>query len=435
MQLLEQLLIEETQAQARYYQDQVGGASEAVWTDLLRGPSPTPTLETLDTLSIQSAPVTAATGATAAGSQDGSWRLRHKRTQSSCLPTANDDVGLGSGSRPVSSPPGSPPLVVAASHGSSPTAAAASPSVGLASQHHNHHHRSVSLHATPPPVSLSRAASSPHYSRSSLATSPSIASYTSFRGHPTNLSSSNPSLRGSHQSLMPQTPPPIRPASLYVPFVGCVDAPRPPPGQAAREVLNALSYAPTGESYNIGGEIVGVDAVNGRETATSPLLSPRLRRKTSKKLAVVPASPKLKSKSNSLASLMGGGPASPRPSHYSQFDFSTRAASSLAGGRTGSSPLPPYSSSPLPPPFSPSSTSPSSFLNHSENSPLKVTHPPVIHPPPDLVQMITRESFPSLAGHGGSGSATSLPLLFSGSPLSEHHTPLASIKENSPYRN
>ena len=68
--------------------------------------------------------------------------------------------------------------------------------------------------------------------------------------------------------------------------------------------------------------------------------------------------------------------------------------------------------------------SPSSFLNHSENSPLKVTHPPVIHPPPDLVQMITRDAFPP-----------SSPLMYSHSPLAElQGTPLASIKENSPYR-
>ena len=240
----------------------------------------------LDNMSVHSAPAVTLNG------DSGSWKLRHKRTQSSCLPATD------SSPRPVSSPPDST----------------------LPGSPAPPHYGSVSLH-TP----VFRTLSTPH-SRSSLSTSPSITSYMSHRGAPF-LSSSNPSLLGSQQSLVPQTPPPIRPASLYVPFVGCVDAPRPPPGQAAREVLNALSFAPTQDSY--------------ASDPTSPALSPKLRHTRSKKLTVVPQSPKLRSKSSSLVSLMG--PSSPGPP-------STNTTSPRGPPPPSSRGPPPHSTSRPPPP-------------------------------------------------------------------------------------
>lgn len=349
-------------AQVRYYQDQVG-VGQPAWAELLRGPTellPMQDTEEHDDISIQSAPVDHSSP------QEGTWRISHQRTQSSCLPS----------SRPVSTP--STSRMLTATQSASPPTKQFTP-VSRSSSAYSGSSRTL--------------APSP---RSSLSNSPSMISYMS--NH-----SSNPSLLGSQPSLIPPSPTPTRPLSLYVPFVGCVDTPRPPPGQAAREILNAMSYAPTQDSYSPG--------------PRSPPVSPRPRSRNNKPLPLIPQSPRLKSKSTSLASLLGSS--SPRPS-YHQYDLAplSRSSSSLQN-RTGS-PVPAYTSSPIPP-LSPL-LSPSNPINHSENSALKLTHPPVIHPPPDLVQMTSRDSIQSSPG------------MFHNSSHDVQTAPLESIKETSPYR-
>lgn len=42
----------------------------------------------------------------------------------------------------------------------------------------------------------------------------------------------------------------IRPRSMYVPFVGCVQSPILPPGKEARDILKALSFSPTPENHS-----------------------------------------------------------------------------------------------------------------------------------------------------------------------------------------
>lgn len=173
-----------------------------------------------------------------------------------------------------------------------------------------------------------------------------------------------------------------RPHSLYVPFHGCVD---PPPGRAARDILHALSFAPTSSSECC------YESSQG-SLASSGSLSPHML------LPSIPQSPhskpknlRLKSKSSSLATLISISPNSnvslETNSKIGPFilplSYSTQELV-----QTGiSSPLLPTTptsddrKTPTEPVYSP--TNP---LNNSENRALRVTHPPVIHPPPDLVQ-------------------------------------------------
>ena len=142
------------------------------------------------------------------------------------------------------------------------------------------------------------------------------------------------------------------------------------PGQAARDILHAMSYAPTHESFS------------SDETQHITPISKLFK------------SPRLKSKSSSLVSLIG--PVSPRM---------TRAS-----GSTCSLVQLPISSS-----FSPNHPS-----NNCENSCLLMSHPPVIHPPPDLVQM-TASSLPSQSVRLMSSDIT-------------HQSNLEMIRESSPYK-
>ena len=203
------------------------------------------------------------------------------------------------------------------------------------------------------------------YSISRPTSSPTPSSYSSVSPF-----TSRHSLTSSQPSLTPQSPPVPRPKSLYVPFVGCVDAPRVPPGQAARDILHAMSYAPTHESFS------------SDETHHITPISKLFK------------SPRLKSKSSSLVSLIG--PVSPRM---------TRAS-----GSTCSLVQLPISSS-----FSPNHPS-----NNCENSCLLMSHPPVIHPPPDLVQM-TASSLPSQSARLMSSD-------------NSHQSNLEMIRESSPYK-
>ena len=200
-------------AQAKYYQEQGGGAE--IWSDILH-----PNIDGVDSpdnVSMKSCPVNEI-------SNNIQFLPHHKRTKSACLPVRP----------PRSSRPLSHQLPSSSSSFSSTLT------------------RPVS---TPPPFS-----SSPLYS-------------------------SRVSLTSSQPSLVPQSPPVPRPQSLYVPFVGCVSAPRAPPGQAAREILQAMSFAPTHDSFT------------STEDNQLPAILPRSSR--------VFRSPKLKSKSSSLVSLIG----------------------------------------------------------------------------------------------------------------------------------
>ena len=206
------------------------------------------------------------------------------------------------------------------------------------------------------------------------------------------LNSSRYSLTASQPSLVPQSPPAPRPQSLYIPFVGCVEAPRAPPGQAAREILQAMSFAPTHESFT------------STEDNHIPNIPPR-RSHTFR-------SPKLRSKSSSLVSLIGA--VSPKMSK--RFDSNiSNSTNSLTQPLT-------------------SLYSPCHPVNNCENSCLKVTHPPVIHPPPDLVQMTASTTSSSMSPQILRSSHLSTKMLDCQSTPNGLQSQLEMIRESSPYQ-
>ena len=138
-----------------------------------------------------------------------------------------------------------------------------------------------------------------------LSSSPSSYSTTATRPATPPLYSSRFSLTASQPSLVPQSPPTPRPESLYIPFVGCVEAPRAPPGQAAREILQAMSFAPTHESFT------------SAQDNHTPVIPPRR--------SLTFRSPKLQSKSSSLVSLIGA--VSPKMSKRFDSNISTSSTS------------------------------------------------------------------------------------------------------------
>lgn len=126
----------------------------------------------------------------------------------------------------------------------------------------------------------------------------------------------------NHQSLP-------RPKS-YVPFQGCVEIEPPQPGRAARDILHALSYAPTQDSFS-------------QPPPSPPPTPPKM-------------IPLTRTKSSSFASLICTQvlPEKLDPVLYVQ---------------TESEPV----------------YAPTNPLNHPENRAIYNAHPPVIYPPPDLV--------------------------------------------------
>lgn len=194
-------------------------------------------------------------------------------------------------------------------------------------------------------------------------------------------------------SSLPSSPLPSlsssRPSSLYVPFRGLLPSPPAPPGQAARAVLQALSYAPTHESY--GGDS---SSPLSQQAPPSPL-----------PLRASHYSPKLRSKASSFSSLLSSSPLSSRPSTPL-----SRSSTALLS-RTASPPL----------------VAPTHPSQHASLSPLLVTHPPILHPPPDLVTS-------SLLHRSSSRHSSSHPSLSASSPLPWEVAPsLASIREASPH--
>ena len=228
-----------------------------------------------------------------------------------------------------------------------------------------------------------------------LSSSPSSYSTTGTRPATPPLYSSRYSLTASQPSLVPQSPPTPRPQSLYIPFVGCVEAPRAPPGQAAREILQAMSYAPTHESFT---------STTTTEDNHTPAIPPRR--------SFTFRSPKLKSKSSSLVSLIGA--VSPK--------MSKRFDSNISNSSTSlTQPLP-------------SLYSPCHPVNNCENSCLKVTHPPVIHPPPDLVQMTAVTTSSSFSPQVSRNSQLSSKILDYQNPSNVLQSQLEMIRESSPYQ-
>merc|ERR1719510_1090228 len=245
-----------------------------------------------------------------------------------------------------------------------------------------------------------------YYTREEEGEEPSWAQLLQFSYSPSPSSVSR-SLRGGERrrsrstclppttSSLPSSPLPSlsssRPSSLYVPFRGLLPSPPAPPGQAARAVLQALSYAPTHESY--GGD--PSSPISQQAPSPSPL-----------PLRASHYSPKLRSKASSFSSLLSSSPLSSRPSTPL-----SRSSTALLSTRTASPPL----------------VAPTHPSQHASLSALLVTHPPVLHPPPDLVTS-------SLLHRSSSRHSTSHPSLSASSPLPWEVAPsLTSIREASPH--
>ena len=165
---------------------------------------------------------------------------------------------------------------------------------------------------------------------------------------------SRKSLTNSQSSLTAPRP------KSYVPFQGCVETPSPLPGRAARDILHALSYAPTHESFSI-------------ETQQKQLSISENLNHQRHKIKGGP-NPLLKSKSSSFASLM---------CHQIVPDELNCTAPPILINplQTAISKNPVmYVHTELEPIYAP--TNP---LNHPENRAVFNGHPPVIYPPPDLV--------------------------------------------------
>ena len=158
-------------------------------------------------------------------------------------------------------------------------------------------------------------------------------------------SSSNYKLSSSASTNSMHTLP--RPKS-YVPFQGCVETPPPPPGRGMHEILHALSYAPTHESFS-------------EETQSSNLL--RIPPPT----ITQPIPPQRKiaqvKKSRSFASLMC----------HNVPDETNFGIDPVLYVQTENEPV----------------YAPTNPLNHPENHAVFNVHPPVIYPPPDLVPSST----------------------------------------------
>jgi len=197
---------------------------------------------------------------------------------------------------------------------------------------------------------------------------------------------------------VPSPPPPARPRSLYVPFIGCVDKPPEPPGRAARDILHALSYAPTSSSQGSLSSSRSSGGASSSWASSAGSVSP----KYSHVLPCIPQSPPrdLRSKSSSLATLISVSPPPSTPSAAAQPTVALRLHRRLHHGQLPLS----YSTQELiqfmtPSPLGSGSTldedgqsgrrrrfeepvySPTNPSNNSENRALLTAHPPVIHPP------------------------------------------------------
>ena len=377
-------------AQSVYYQDIfVGDGSDPAWRDILcapKEPSLTPTFST-PTSTVSSASQLS----TVIGSTAGGW--------------------LGTG-RPTPSPP---------CHNSP-----SSPNFPRRA------YDNISVRSAPPLCRSSSAQIGCSPSPTFLRHRRNWSSATSQLTATSQLKSFNLTTSASTSAIFSRSPPMARPQSLYVPFKGFVEqAPTPPPapGRAARDILNALSYAPTQDSFSAETRQLALDEEKGyNEWSKSCQLhkpQPQPARSSwsySPKLPCIPQSPKskLRAKSSSMAALAMDQTSPkiirPRP-RYPPNVFPDR-------------PPPPYCQAIQKFPYSYSTTdivctsaptspipmemfranltsaterielsdfvpiySPTNPLNHAENVALLVSHPPVIHPPPDIVANSPSPSF------------------------------------------
>ena len=230
-------------------------------------------------------------------------------------------------------------------------------------------HDNISIHSAP---TLTRSTSGGHHVMTA-SPPPAVRLRKWTKGHNrlANSASTNSLTRkslptsGSQTSLM--TP---RPKS-YVPFQGCVETPSPLPGRAARDILHALSYAPTHESFSAQTQQSCAHAET-QQHHQPKIISDNHRGKHGSSRAS--NYPLLKSKSSSFASLM---------CHQGVPDDKIFTAPPLFMNplETAMSQSPVmYVQTELEPIYAP--TNP---MNHPENRAVFNAHPPVIYPPPDLV--------------------------------------------------
>ena len=224
----------------------------------------------------------------------------------------------------------------------------------------------ISMHSAP---TLTRSTSGGHLTVSATSPPPAVR-LRKYKGHKLANSASTNSLSRkstshSQTSLTILTAP--RPKS-YVPFQGCVETPSPLPGRAAHDILHALSYAPTHESFS---------AETQQSFSVSQHHSQSLSR--NKQNSARNNYPLLKSKSSSFASLMctQGIPDDLICTASPFFSNDTHAINQ--------NPVM-YVQTEMEPIYAP--TNP---LNHPENRAVFNAHPPVIYPPPDLVPSIKPE--------------------------------------------
>ena len=369
MKQFEDRLNQEVAAQSVYYQDVlVGDGSEPAWRDILCAPkeaavrTPTSTTTPTSTLSSMSQ-LSTVVGASSAAMP---WSL----------------------GRPSPSPP---------CHMMSPS----SPAFG------QRQFDNMSVRSAPP------------LCRSSSAQMQPGCSPPTFLRHRRNLSSQmmpySLKTSASASAIFSKSPQMNRPQSLYVPFKGCVEQKPAPPGRAARDILNALSFAPTQDTFSAETRQMAIDEDQAaaaewskHQQQKTPIQPSRSSWSYSPKLPCIPQSPKLKlrAKSSSMATLIVDQTSPkilrPRPRYppnvypdrpppsYSQaiqkFPFSYSTTDIVVS--VPSSPVPLELTRPnlgseysdFVPIYSP--TNP---LNHAENIALLVSHPPIIHPPPDII--------------------------------------------------
>ena len=294
----------------------------------------------------------------------------------------------------------------------------------------------------------------------------------------------------SNKGVPKPSPLALRPRSLYVPFVGRVESPPLPPGKEARDILRALSFAPTQEhslsyqhqNFNDAESCRSHPCLlypfqKGSQSSLSsagsnPSCKPRGDRSLyalplptksfsyNKRLAAGPLSPKLPSipsyetrqeemparsqlqsfvpcrvypntsvvndtkrfvqpmqinQNVQKISMTPEHPNSTASRKHTSLSSST-ADIALSPASSTSSPIPPLSpfvnakrsysyqsdlnsgrekqcdfESPIALEADPPMYSPTHPLNHSENTAIRVTHPPVLHPPPGLSSVLSPE--------------------------------------------
>ncbi len=235
---------------------------------------------------------------------------------------------------------------------------------------------------------------------------------------------------------------PRRPQSLYVPFQGCVEPPPAPPGRAARDILHALSYAPT--SHSSQGSLSSCCSSSWASSSAGSV-SPKF----SSVLPCIPQSPprKLRSKSSSLATLIsvsptsssaggvgGGRPLMELPLSYSTQELVRFNTSSPLSPGSGSTPTEERlkalrgetAAAAVQAPAAKEEEpvySPTNPLNNSENHAISMVHPPIIHPPP-----VTRQQQQQQQRHQRSASNP----VQQQQEQQQQQAPLGSIKEASP---